>query len=207
MLFRETILALMLGLPAYQLDREEPRERRERLDVIAQAIADASRRATCTDQYASDSCQRRWPRESLDLAVLLVTQAYSESRLARNIHEGKCRSYECDPVRSASTGRVRHRARSLWQIHRIEPIETEWESMQGTDLVSTTAAAWAAAKLLSRGYRACRSIAGAVTRYAGIDGCMWSEAQGRARMFEGLRLRAEKLNRNEPVEQARASMR
>lgn len=190
---RETILALMLGLPAHHLDREEPEARRARLQIVANAIADASQRATCSDDFASDGCRRVWPKAPLDLSVLLVTQAYSESRFARNVHEGKCRSYECDPIRNASTGVLQHRARTLWQIHRIGPIETEWDIMLGVDAASTAAAAWAATKILSRGYRACGSVSGAMARYAGIDSCTWSEAAKRGRLFEGLRRKAIKL--------------
>jgi hypothetical protein len=205
---------VLLGLPAHHLDHEEPGARQDRLRIIAEAISNVSLRATCAEQYASNDCKPLWPLPTVDLAALLVTQAYSESRLAKNVHEGNCRAYECDPIRSALTGEVRHRARSLWQIHRIEPIESEWEYMQGSDLQSTTAAAWAATKLLSRGYRACNSIAGAITRYAGVGGCEWSEAPKRARMFATLRQRAVKINRGSKEQEghtqgsvARTSMR
>jgi hypothetical protein len=192
---RETLLLLLLGLRAHHLDREEPEARQERLGIIADAVSDASLRATCSEQYATEDCKRHWPLSPLDLGVLLVTQAYLESTLAKNVHEGNCRSYECDPIRIVGLGQIRHRARSLWQIHRISPIESEWEHMQGSDLQSTTAAAWAAAKLLGRGYRACSSIAGAVTRFAGVEGCEWSEAPKRARMYTALRQRASQIER------------
>jgi hypothetical protein len=196
---------VLLGLPAHHLDHEEPGARRERLQVIADAVSEASLRATCTETYWTQDCRPIWPLLALDLGVLLVTQAYSESRLARNVHEGRCRAYECDPIRSARTGLVEHRARSLWQIHRILPIESEWDRMQGSDLQSTTAAAWAATKLLSRGYRACGSISGAISRYAGIDGCQWTEAQNRARIFANLRQRAAKFAGNGKVQAQRPS--
>jgi hypothetical protein len=193
---RETLLLVLLGLRAHHLDHEEPEARQERLGIIAEAVSDASLRATCSEPYASQECKPLWPLGPLDLGVLLVTQAYLESTLAKNVHEGNCRSYECDPIRTAQLGPIRHRARSLWQIHRIGPVEAEWEGMQGSDLQSTTAAAWAAAKLLSRGYRACSSIAGAVTRFAGVEGCQWSEAPKRARMYTALRQRASKIERS-----------
>lgn len=181
---------MLLGLPAHHLDHEEPGARQSRLQIVADAVTDATQRATCSDKYRTVDCKPLWPLSALELGVLLITEAYSESRLAKNVHEGNCRSYECDPVRNARTGLVQHRARSIWQIHRIAPIESEWDHMQGSDLQSTTAAAWAATKLLSRGYLACGSIAGAITRYAGIGGCQWSESEVRARMYTSLRQRA-----------------
>lgn len=182
-----------MGLPAHQLDNEESGARQERMHVIAAAIADASQRATCTAGYSSPECEPIWPLSAVELSALLVAEAYSESRLARNVHEGKCRAWECDPVRSAYTGEVRHRARSIWQIHRSSPVETEWDQMLGADQGSTTSAAWAAAKLLTRGYRSCNSIAGAISRYAGVDACHWSEAAKRARFYAALRERIRRL--------------
>lgn len=184
-----------MGLPASRLDKEEPGVRQIRMHIIADAIAAASERATCSESYASSDCVPVWPLSTLELSALLVTQAYSESRLAKNVHEGKCRSWECDPIRSAYTGQVRHRARSLWQIHRSSPVESEWDQMLGADLASTTAAAWAAAKLLSRGYRSCGNTAGAIARYAGIDGCQWSEAEKRARFYTAVRERVRRLEK------------
>lgn len=196
-----------MGLPAHQLDKEEPAARQTRMQIIADAIADASQRATCSEAYSSEECVPIWPLSSIELSALLVTEAYSESRFARNVHEGKCRAWECDPVRSAYTGQVRHRARSIWQIHRSSPVEAEWDQMLGADQSSTTAAAWAAAKLLTRGYRACGSIAGAISRYAGVDDCHWSEAEKRVRFYISLReriRRLEKRRKEQSVEQPQA---
>jgi hypothetical protein len=192
---REILFVLLQGLPAHHLDHEEPDARIERLRIIAESVSDASLRATCSEGYATTSCSPLVEMKPLDLGVLLVTQAYSESRLAKNVHEGNCREYECDPIRSAWSGQISHRARSLWQIHHVGPVESEWEHMQGSDLESTKAAAWAAAKLLIRGYRSCHSIHGAITRYAGIVGCQWSDADRRARLYTVLRERALKMSR------------
>jgi len=194
---------VLLGLPAHHLDREDPGARQARLQVIADAVAEASQRATCSDVYRTADCRPLWPLPALDLGVLLISQAYSESRMAKNVHDGNCRSYECDPIRNVQTGLVLHRARSLWQIHRILPVESEWYAMQGSDLPSTTMAAWAAAKLLSRGYRGCGSVSGAIARYAGLGGCQWSETEPRMRLFSALRKRALKFASSETA-QARA---
>ncbi|MGC4070288.1 MAG: hypothetical protein QM784_37620 [Polyangiaceae bacterium] len=189
-MLRDTLIYIMMGLPAHHLDHEDSDARLARLSIIGEAVADVSAAATCSSADTASQCQRIWPGTSLELGVLLVTQAYSESRLAKNVHEGNCRPYECDPVRIAGTGEIHHRARSLWQIHHILPIEEEWERMSGANFASTRAAAWAAAKLLSRGYRACGTFVGAISRYAGVNGCHWSEAKQRSKLFEQLRARA-----------------
>lgn len=183
----------MLGMPAHHLDQEDDGVRRARLSVIARSIEDASERATCAGSYAKVDCEKVWRGRARELALLLLVQAYSESRLARNVHEGQCREFECDPYKSRYTGRVEHRSRTLWQMQRTRIIDSEWEQMVGVDLSATRKAAWAASKLLGRAYRACGSVAGAISRYAGVGHCDWSGAKGRARLYESLRQRASAL--------------
>jgi hypothetical protein len=184
-----------MGLPANRLDHEESAERQIRLQVIAAAVADVAEQATCNASYETTDCSKLWPGSALGLGVLLVTQAYEETRLARNVHEGKCRSYECDPVRVGSSRQVRHRARSLWQIHHSNPVDDEWNHMVGTDYASTRAAAWAATKLLTRGYRACGNFVGAISRYAGLTTCRWSGAERRGKLVVQLLERARRFER------------
>lgn len=181
---------MLLGLPPHHLDHESAVDRQARLAVVASAISDSAKRAVCAEEYRTEQCRPIWPGAELDLAALLVVQAYSESRLAKNVHEGRCRQYECDPVRVRTTGEVRHRARSLWQIHDIAPVHEEWDVMVGADFESTRVAAWAAAKILSRGYRACGHIEGSITQYAGVNGCRWSEAARRGKLVSSLAARA-----------------
>jgi hypothetical protein len=186
----EVLLALMLSLPAPYHEHEDADARRARLAVVAQAISEASARASCKDPSAPAECQRVWAGDPLDLALLLVTVAYAESLLARNVHEGRCRDFECDPLRSAVTGRIEHRARSLWQLQYTRPIDAEWAHLEGPDLESTRAAAWAATKVLGSAYRACGSISGAISRISGKGRCVWSGADRRVRLFGQLRLQA-----------------
>jgi hypothetical protein len=200
LLLHETLFLLLLGLPPHRLDREDAEARGARLQVIAEAVADAAEEATCGGAYQSKKCSRMWPGPAIDLGVLLVTQAYEESRLAKNVHEGRCRPFECDPVRNAYTGEVKHRARSLWQIHRIGPVEQEWHQMEGVEYDSTRAAAWAAAKILTRGYRACGTIEGAISQYAGVGRCRWQRATSRSQLFLQLRARARKLEHSNPTD-------
>lgn len=192
-MLRETLYLLMMGLPAHYGDPEEPDARSTRLRVIAEAVADVAEQATCSAAYKKESCVPLWPGASLDLGVLLVTQAYEESRLAKNVHEGQCRAYECDPIRVGFSGEIRHRARSLWQIHHIRPVEDEWDHMVGADYESTRFAAWAATKILSRGYRNCGTLSGAISQYAGVGTCGWSQSKKRGKLVLKLRDRARNI--------------
>lgn len=189
----EILVVLMLGMPAYHLDKEPEAERRARLEVIAEAVVDASALATCTSPYARPGCGVLWRGSQRDLALLLVTQAYWESRLAKNIHEGRCRRFECDPHVNRRTGLLEHRSRTMWQMQYNLLIAEEWDAMQGATLEATRNAAWAATKLLSRGFLTCRTIAGAISRYAGLGRCSWAGANGRVKHFEQLRLAATRL--------------
>jgi len=189
-MLHETLVLLLMGLPQHHLDLESTEARTTRLETIARAVADAAEQATCDGPHAHSPCQKLWPGSSTDLGVLLVTMAWLESRLAKNVHEGRCRAHECDPVRDPRTGQLRHRARSLWQIHRVGPVLDEWEDLAGTGYTNTRAAAWAATKLLSRGYRACKTIPGAIATYAGVGGCRWVGAGPRYDLFRRLSERA-----------------
>ncbi len=190
MSWADVLVLVMLRLPAYHLDEETPEARRARIEVIAQAITGASALATCADAAPDDGCVRHWPGDGRDLSVLLVTQAYWETRFALNVHEGRCRSFECDPFRSPVTGKIEHRSRSLWQLQLNSLIVDEWDKLVGTSLEATRHAAFAASKLLGRGFRACRTIPGTISRYAGVGGCQWKGAAPRHRQFLELRAAA-----------------
>lgn len=184
-LLRDVLLALMLGLPAPHGQPESTEEREARLAIVADAIDYASRRATCADREVDERCEPVWLGSRFDLAILLVTEAYWESRLAKNVHEGRCRTYECDPYQSRH-GTLVHRARTLWQLHRSDPIADDWNHIVGADAASTQAAAWAASKLFSRARQRCGGIAGAISLLSGCGKCTWSQTDGRMRLFESL---------------------
>lgn len=198
--WHEVLVLLMLGLPAHHRDDEAPEARRARLATIATSVIDAAARATCRDHPEDDACVRHWPGSEQDLTVLLVTQAYQESRFALNVHEGRCRSYECDPYRDPRTGKIVHRARSLWQLQLSSLTADEWDEVEGTSLEATRAAAFAASKLLGRGLRSCRTVIGAISRYCGVASCTWSGAGPRHRQYLYLRAKGLRLAAAIPTE-------
>ena len=150
--------------PAYIDVNEVGRE--VRIQTIAEATAQAVGLASCLGPYEKTTCEKIWNDSPQDLAALIVTKGWWESRFSKNVHEGKCKPYECDPVTIRQTGKIMHLARTPWQFQRTAFSEPFWEKMVGTDLDSTRYAAYTAAVILSRGKNACKSNQGAIIWYA-----------------------------------------
>lgn len=180
------VLAALLYLPPAHADEAEV-GRQARMETIADAVRQATQRATCMGVYSKEGCEPLWPKQEApeDLAALIITKGWWESRFAKNVHEGRCRSYECDAVKLAS-GVVIHRARTPWQFQRTSYSAPFWESMVGVELEPTRNAAWVAAQILSAGYRACRSYQGALNWY-GVGRCESKKFASRYRTFLELR--------------------
>lgn len=158
------LFAILAALPAWHGDVEDDFDRYSRLETVALAIEEAVQTAD-------------WPGESDELAVLLVTQAYMETRLAYHVHAGKCRPKECDNGRAAS----------LWQLQYGAHLpQNEWERLKGIDYAATLKSAKLAAKYLSMGRRKCGSNAGAISLYATGRTCSWPGARHRIRLHERL---------------------
>lgn len=191
-MFTKTLLAAALRLSPWYGDTETEEERLARLETIAQAINSAALRAVCASEGAAlpplpgdaqsgepEACAPIWRGDARQLAFLLLTQAYFETRLARHVHEGKCRvkQGECDGGR----------ATSLWQLQAGAHLPKQrWEKLSGADLVSTTHAAYEASRALSRGRNHCGSLSGAISLYATGRTCRWKPAQERVAFLERL---------------------
>jgi hypothetical protein len=180
------ILMVLLSLPASYYDKESPEERRDRMEVIARAIGDASARATCDERFDKPECEPIWKSNRKQLILLLVTKAWWESRLAQNVHEGNCRKTECDPTKMPG-GNIIHRARTIWQMQKTGLVSRdEWNTMVGTDFEATRTAAWVATKILSRGKRVCHTPYGALSYY-GRSRCDWNGAKPRVIFYRKLK--------------------
>jgi hypothetical protein len=186
MMLTDILLALAMALPASKADADEGElERRARLATVAHAITEASERATCINQ--PEPCTRLWPGPARELAALLLSVAWHESALARNVHAGECKPWECDAHRDPRTGRTRHRAASLWQLHASGLVPpAEWRELSGTDAESTRRAAWAAARVLAVSRNRCGTIEGAVAQYGTGRRCTWKGAASRLRTWQRL---------------------
>jgi hypothetical protein len=189
--FIQFILLVLLSLEPSYGDRETWDVRTERMGIIAKAIDDASSRATCSDAYANATCEKKWTGSKKELAMLLVTKGFYESRFAKNVHEGKCAKHECDAV--VVNGKVIHLARSPWQIQRTPTLvsEAEYKLMSSASLEGTTTSANVATRYLSMGFKTCHTIQGAIAMYGGA-GCTWEGAVGRYGLFNKLMAKKEK---------------
>lgn len=171
-MLKDALLAAALSLRAWHGDTETTEERSDRLTIIAEAISEASREATCTPPRADD-CIPVWFGERRELAFLLLTQAHFETHLARHVHEGRCRVArgECDGGRAVS----------LWQLHAGPQLSRErWQSLIGAEREPTERAAYEAARALGRAKNHCGTTHGAIALYATGKSCTWDDANRRA---------------------------
>ena len=177
-MYKEALLSAAMSFHAWYGDVETSTARSTRLDTIATAIDQATELAVC-GSGTPDDCQRLWQGDPRELAFLLLSQAYFETRLALHVHAGRCRAEqgECDSGKAIS----------LWQLQAGYHLpEDEWRTLSGTDLDSTRQAALEAARALGRGRRYCGSIRGAISLYATGRSCNWEPAQGRSRFVRRL---------------------
>ncbi len=170
-MLKDALLAAALSFRAWHGDTETPEERTTRLTTIAEAIAEASAKATCTPP-ADEDCVPAWPGARRELAFLLLAQAHFETHLARHVHEGRCRvtAGECDGGRAVS----------LWQLHSGAHLSRErWQSLIGAEREPTERAAYEAAKALGRAKNHCGTTRGAIALYATGKSCTWDRASAR----------------------------
>src|SRR6266542_2922338 len=107
-MLRILLFHLLMSLPSSKYTAEAPPDREMRMHAIANAVTDASEKLT--------SNKRMWPGPPRELALVLVTIAWHESGLDRDVHAGECKPFQCDPIHSRGEP-MRFRAASLWQIH------------------------------------------------------------------------------------------
>jgi hypothetical protein len=177
----QAILTILASLPVPKVDAHEA-NRIERLNIISAAIASSAERATCSGEYIGIEC-KAIASEPTQVAAELIVMADRESNLASNVMDDQCGIHQCDPVQYTVAGKmvIRHRARSLWQLHR-KPIwsDAKWESLSGASAFAVTAAAWEATKLMAGGHGVCKTTEGAFARYAGDPSCHRKSSAGRA---------------------------
>lgn len=174
-------VVIMSLTPAYG-DRETWEEREKRVGMIAVAIDEAAARGTCVEAYEVEGCEKVWPGSKRELAMVLVATGYFESKFAKNVHEGKCKSYECDSYRRA--GQIVHRARSLWQIQKTGLVtRDEYEKMKSMTVEGTTTSAIAATRHIAIGMKKCKTILGAFSMYSGAKVCSWKDGRLRENFF------------------------
>ena len=181
--FIKYITAILLSFEPSYSDKETWDERSARMEVIATAIDDASSKATCSDKYVAPDCEKTWPQSKKSIALLLVTKGFWESRFAKNVHEGKCRKFECDAY--TVNGNRLHKARSPWQIQRTGLVsKEEYAKMNSSSLENTTLSANVAVRYLALGMKSCKTIRGAMSIYGGAKVCDWSGVAPREAFYK-----------------------
>ncbi|MFZ5890898.1 MAG: hypothetical protein ACOY0T_07600 [Myxococcota bacterium] len=171
------LLAAIATLPTFHEDVGPAlvSKKQAQAQVIAQAISDVAESA------------EGWNGSKRELATLLLTVAWHETRFSLRIHAGNCKPYECD----------RGRARSLWQLHAHASLPKEtWVGLAGLDVDSTRRAAREAAKALTRSRNMCSGrasgvelVAQTLSAYAG-RGCarLLPDIDARVRTYRRLLL-------------------
>lgn len=178
-MLQQSLLAALLSLRPFHADVETESERLSRLTTISTAIAWAASQATCDGATADSNCTPIYAGNTRELAFLLVSQAYHETRLAKHVHEGRCRTQigECDSGRAIG----------LWQLQAGAHLpKAEWQTLAGSDLDATRRSALEAARALGRGLNYCHSTRGAISLYATGRRCDWQGASGRYASYRNL---------------------
>lgn len=192
--FVVALATLLTGLPAYYTDHETPEVRSARMTtVVAPAIDDVASEATCSGPYSAEKCQRLWPGSKKDLALLLVTKGFWESRFAVHVQAGKCGPRECDAYKDRRTGRIVHRAAGYFQVQANGLVPPkEWSTLTGLDYAATRRGAWAAAKVASAARKRCSRAAASwemvtISAYARGNTCYWGGAFVRVKFLNKMR--------------------
>lgn len=189
MALKALILLTLLSRTPHHKDTESWESRESRMELVAAGIEESVHQATCKELA---ECTPIWGGTEKSLAMLLVTQAVSETHLSHRIHDNDCNLAigECDSTRvwrrELNAYEFVQRSFSLWQIKPYSDIpEDHWalieKGREGTQL-----AAWAATRRLASGLTACGDIQGAIARYTTGSACKWSKAPKRFALYKQL---------------------
>jgi hypothetical protein len=142
-MLKELLLSIALQLNAgpaasNYLDLESMDEYKERLGVIAEAIAIES---------SPDVRPKLWKWDTESLAIAVLVTWWWESRFDLRVHQG---------VKHPRYSQDNGFARCLGQIHVGAVTKEEWKQLAGTDILSTRLCANATVKVISRWFKRCR---------------------------------------------------
>lgn len=171
------ILAALMALPGV---RDEGH-----LADVASGIVGATLQATCSGDWAStDDCVPTWRGRPEELAALLITIGYWESKFLARIGKGRCEKWECDAYKGLD-GKIYHRARGYFQVQASTAITMyEWNNMWGSGEYRAFVASSTAARLLGRHHASCKTVQGAISGYATGGRCSWRQAGARMTTYK-----------------------
>jgi hypothetical protein len=170
MAFETFVFAWLMAQPMHVTDLDEPEfnepDRLSRMSQIAEAVTivgDGSR---------------------ITVATLLVTMK-RESAFRWDVQSGNCPS--ASRPKSECDGGA---ARGLAQLHRPSAYPKErWMSWAGPEYLNLVYSLTQAKAMIDGAFSSCRSLEGAISRYATGNLCYWSGAQERADEIRALAAR------------------
>lgn len=114
-----------------------------------------------------------------DIAPELVTVIHFETKFLERIQAGRCKPWECD----------RGRARSYLQLQKTaaQHVPAVWDDIVGLEPENIDAAVNAAAPILRKAKRICKTSAGAISYYARGACRGWKPAAERGALADRLR--------------------
>lgn len=119
-----------------------------RLVMVSDLQREVSEQLTCSEAYASESCERRFAGTAQELRRLLVTAGWWESRYGLRFHANDCKPNECDGGKAVG----------LYQIHdQLFFPDGLWESAKGLSRDATYSATLGAGLAFSQAWSACKS--------------------------------------------------
>ncbi len=191
-----TVLALtgiMADLPQWHEHKGETRDQTmARLRPTASGIHQAAQRSTC---YGRVECKRVWQSSTKSAMAVLITTGWWESRFAQHVIDGKCRKWECDPVKLAD-GTIFHKSAGAWQQQVAGPILLkEWKLLPG----SPKRQAWAAIRVLAVSKKTCKTYDGMFSLYATGRWCGWKHSPARVRTFNKVLVKIKALPDSEEM--------
>ncbi|MHC4606811.1 MAG: hypothetical protein ACYTAF_07715 [Planctomycetota bacterium] len=192
------LVLLVLRLPPSTADTETRLERAERAVTFALALDAAVTRATCKPAgRVLPGCRPIWNGSRRSLGLWLLTLAWEETRLARHVHAGKCKPWECGgrPARWVSP----------WQISRSPMVSKALHvDCVGLELQPTAVAAWTAARIFTASWAHCPTPQGALACYMTGSRCTHPRAEARLRTYIRLESWATQFERDLPAHIAQA---
>ena len=132
----------------YDVKYENPDDRKARMEIVAESVATAAHKATCTEQYKTPGCKRLYGGSPEMLAMIVLKFGYQESNLAEYVHSNRCGKpddelyekfkFRCDSYYNKKR-ELKHRAIGLWQLHASSGFLPQeiWEKMGEPTLEST----------------------------------------------------------------------
>lgn len=155
----QILLSLLMGLHPYKEDVgvESYDDRTARMTIVSEATDFGCQVVTCSGPFGEsvEGCKPVWRAPIEECYASVLAQGWGESRYAKDIHLGICKTGQCDPVIVTDDGK-REVVRQAWGPWQVQPTTVVarkvFSRIRTPDLdlrQATWSGAWAAAYSLS----------------------------------------------------------